>query len=364
MPRSPETAKASAKAPNAAKAPKAAKPPAPWCKRLFAAEAQEIWSWFSALGSSSLPRRSVNDLWRRPSRNVPSRQLFADNEMRRRILGIKKGDYVCLSPSTVTRILEGWKAARRKQPREAAPEAAAVEREDAEDEDAEDEDAEDDAEDEDAEDDAEDEDAEDDAEEPVEPVELDGERVEAAALDPALVAERLAAAVAAKEMHKLVAQRLGELHTLFEAGRAAGVLRYEIAGPGAPQPSACILGWSKMVVSEPLAVNAKVREMVEKDKEDQLGVWSTKINGQPLAHTDSTWETYALLREIGCKPRFRGPANLDPGQTDMMYYREWTFNADAAFEAGRLSMAKRAQGQSGAAESGAAESGAAASGVA
>ena len=332
MPRSPETAKASAKA------PKAPKPPAPWCKRLFAAEAHEIWSWFSALGCRSLPRRSVNDLWRRPSRNAPSRQLFADDDMRRRILGIKKGDYVCLSPSTVTRILEGWKAARRKQPRETSPEAAAVEREDAEDEDAEDE----------------------DAGEPVEPVEpgepgepgetveLDGERVEAAPTDPALVAERLAAAVAAKKMHKLVAQRLGELHTLFEAGRAAGVLQYQIAGPGAPQPSACILGWSKMVVSEPLTVNAKVREMVEKDKEEQLGVWSTKINGQPLAHTDSTWETFALLREIGCKPRKRGPANLDPGHHDMMYYGEWTFNADAAFEAGRLSMAKRAQPLSGA----------------
>ncbi len=42
-------------------------------------------------------RHSVNDLWRRPSRNAPSRQLFADDEMRRRILGIKKGEYVCLS---------------------------------------------------------------------------------------------------------------------------------------------------------------------------------------------------------------------------------------------------------------------------
>jgi hypothetical protein len=319
MARTPETAKASAKAP---KAPKAPKPSALWCKRLFAAEAQEIWSWYSALRSSSMPRRSVNDLWRRPSRNAPSRQLFADDEMRRRILGIKKGEYVCLSKCTVTRILEGWKAARRKQPREAAPEAAAVEDVESGEEDVES--------------------GEEDVE-PGEPGELDGERVEAAPTDPAPVAERLAAAVAAKEMHKLVAQRLGELHTLFEAGRAAGVLRYEIAGPGAPQPSACILGWSKMVVSEPLAVNAKVREMVEKDKEEQLGVWSTKMNGQPIAHSDTTWETYALLREIGCKPRFRGPANLDPGHYDMMYYREWTFNADASWEAARLSMAKRAQ---------------------
>jgi hypothetical protein len=322
MARTPETAKDSAKAAKEPKAPKAPKPPAPWCKRLFAAEAQEIWRWYSALRSSSLPRRSVNDLWRRPSRNASSRQLFADDEMRRRILGIKKGEYVCLSKFTVTRILEGWKAERRKQPREAAPEAAAVEDVEAG-----------------------------EAGEPGEPGEPGeacqhgepGERVEAAPTDPALVAERLAAAVAAKEMHKLVAQRLGELHTLFEAGRAAGVLRYEIAGPGAPQPSACILGWSKMVVSEPLAVNAKVREMVEKDKEEQLGVWSTKINGQPIAHSDTTWETYALLRDIGCKPRFRGPANLDPGHYDMMYYREWTFNADASWEAARLSMAKRAQ---------------------
>jgi hypothetical protein len=308
MARTPETAKDSAKAAKEPKARKAPKPPAPWCKRLFAAEAQEIWSWYSALRSSSLPRRSVNDLWRRPSRNAPSRQLFADDEMCRRILGIKKGEYVCLSKCTVTCILEGWKAERRKQPREAAPEAAAVE-----------------------------------DVEPGEPGELDGERVEAAPTDPAPVAERLAAAVAAKEMHKLVAQRLGELHTLFEAGRAAGVLRYEIAGPGAPQPCACILGWSKMVVSEPLAVNAKVREMVKKDKEEQLGVWSTKINGQPIAHSDTTWETYALLRDIGCKPRFRGPANLDPGHYDMLYYREWTFTKDVAYEDARARMAKSAQ---------------------
>jgi hypothetical protein len=67
------------------------------------------------------------------------------------------------------------------------------------------------------------------------------------------------------------------------------------------------------------------------------------MNGQPIAHSDTTWEAYALLRDIGCKPRFRGPANLDPGHYDMLYYREWTFNADASWEAARLSMAKRAQ---------------------
>ncbi len=116
-----------AKAKDSAKAPKAGKPPAPWCKRLFAAEAHEIWSWYSALRCSSLPRRSVNDLWCRSSRNARKRQLFADDEMRRRILGIKKGEYVDLTKSTVARILAGWAAERRKQPREAAPEPAPVE---------------------------------------------------------------------------------------------------------------------------------------------------------------------------------------------------------------------------------------------
>jgi len=329
MARTPKTsttaASQSRKAGTAGKAVKAPKPPAPWCKRLFRADAESIWSWYSALQSTSLARRSVNELWRKPSRNVRKRQLFADDEMRRRILGIKKGQYVALKLSTVARIVAGWAAARRKQPREAAPVAAAVEAVEAE------------------KPAAPVEAVEPEKPSPVELVDVRGELVEAAPTDPALVAERLAAAQAAFEMPRCVVERLRDLHTAFEEGRAEGILVYEMPVPGAPPPAACIFGWSKMLVSDPNALNAKVRDLVLKDQAEKRGVWTSNYVGPPRAHTDPTWKAYTVLRKVGCKPRLRGPANLDPGHYDMLYYREWTFTKDVAYEDARARMAKSAQ---------------------
>jgi hypothetical protein len=280
-------------------------PLAPWCKRIFAADAEEVWSWYSGLRSSSLPRRSVNDLWHRPSRNTRKRQLFDDNEMRRRILGIKKGEYIALTKPLVKSIVARWAAERREKQRKSAP---------------------------------------------VELVEVDGELVEGdgelvdsgepaatAPTDSAAVALRLAAAVAAKEMHSRVSARLNQLHSALEDCRVKGVLKYETEGAF----GACILGWSRMIVDDPLALNHAVRDVVRKDLVDGAGVWCTN-EPSPTARTDLTWEAYSLLRRIGCKPRVRGPESTDPGVHDLLYYGIWTYNEDAAFNAARLSLAKHA----------------------
>lgn len=282
---------------------------APWCKRIFAADAEEIWSWYSGLSSSSLARRSVNDLWHRPSRNTRKRQLFDDAEMRRRILGIKKGKYIALSKPLVKRIVARWAAERRTKQRKSA------------------------------------------RSEPVELGEVDGELVESgeavesvAPTDSAAVALRVAAAVAAKEMDSRFAARLTQLHSVLEDCRVKDVLKYETEGAN----GTCILGWSRMIVDDPRALNRAVRDVVRKDLVDGAGVWYTN-EPKPSARTDFTFEAYSLLRRIGCKPRFRGPESTDPGAHDLFYYGIWTYNEEASFNAARFLLAKQAgAGQAGA----------------
>ena len=89
----------------------------------------------------------------------------------------------------------------------------------------------------------------------------------------------------------------------------------------------CILGWSQMLVKEPLQFNIKIHEMI---KQDYKGIWK---NGKESLK-NSTWIVYELFRRIGVKPkrRSRGPNYGDPGKHDMLYYKEWNFINNKSFK--------------------------------
>jgi len=153
-----------------------------------------------------------------------------------------------------------------------------------------------------------------------------------------------------KELHKAEttgeinpnsSKRLKVLHHLLHSCYQEGLLSYETPceDPSSARlsPEACILGWSKLLVKEPLTLNLRIREMVE---EDQGGIWK-KANGKYKQKLrNPTRGVYDLFRKIGAKPRFRGPVEGDPGKDDMFYYKEWEFRDDESFKNARQRLAK------------------------
>lgn len=95
----------------------------------------------------------------------------------------------------------------------------------------------------------------------------------------------------------------------------------------------CILGWSQLLVKEPLQFNIKIREMIE---DNYNRIWK---NGTKKSLKNLTWIVYELFRKIGVKPSVRGPVDEDPGKDDMLYYKEWTFINDESFKIARQRLA-------------------------
>jgi len=159
--------------------------------------------------------------------------------------------------------------------------------------------------------------------------------------DADAVTKELQKAEAAGEINPNSSRRLKVLHLLLHSCYQEGLLTYETPGqdPSSARssPEACILGWSKLLVKQPQELNLRIRKMVE---EDQGGIWK-KANGKyNQALKNPTWGVYELFRKIGAKPRFRGPAEGDPGKHDMFYYKEWEFRNDESFRNARLRLAK------------------------
>ena len=153
--------------------------------------------------------------------------------------------------------------------------------------------------------------------------------------------EDLRKAEAAGEINPNSSKRLKVLHHVLHSCHEEGLLTYEVPSqdPSSARlsPEACILGWSKLLVKQPQQLNLRIRQMVE---EDQGGIWK-KANGKyNQALKNPTWGVYELFRKIGAKPRFRGPAEGDPGKQDMFYYREWEFKNDQSFRNARQRLAK------------------------
>jgi len=94
----------------------------------------------------------------------------------------------------------------------------------------------------------------------------------------------------------------------------------------------CILGWSSLHVSNPRILNDRIKQMVE---DDHGGIWK-KANGK-INQTlkNPTLGVYELFRKIGVKPKKRGSILMDPGASDMFYYKEWKFINDKSFQHAR-----------------------------
>ena len=275
MPRSPKASRT------------AAGVPARWCMRIFKDHDPEgVWNWFAALSSKSMARRSVLSLWH--EYRCRTRQLFGDAEMRRRIMGIKNGEYVALSVYTVKNIVEGWRAedAEARKSAKSAKSAAARA-----------------------------------ASEP--PLPIASDPASDLASDPASDPEFYGPEDAARNSNKYTF-RLPQLQELLEKCRVDGVVEFQDAGPLVDR---CFLGWNKLSVKNPLEFNIRAKDMVNKNHGN---VWQS--NGWV---SNSTWPVYETLREIGLKPRFRGPVATDPGRPDCLYYLEW-LGKDRSFEAARL----------------------------
>ena len=173
------------------------------------------------------------------------------------------------------------------------------------------------------------------------PDEREAGSVHPSPMDTDAVMKELQKAEAAGEINPNSSKRLKVLHHLLHSCYEEGLLTYETPSqdPGGARssPEACILGWSKLLVENPQQLNLRIRKMVE---EDQGGIWK-KANGKyKQALKNPTWGVYELFRKIGVKPRFRAPAERDPGMPDMLYYKEWEFKNDGSFRNARLRLAK------------------------
>jgi len=100
--------------------------------------------------------------------------------------------------------------------------------------------------------------------------------------------------------------------------------------------NACLLGWSKLLVTQAAELHRRCSDMIEQDRG---GIWK-KANGKyNQALKNPTRCVYELFRKIGVKPRFRAAAEGDPGKDDMFYYKEWEFRNDESFKIARMRLA-------------------------
>lgn len=134
--------------------------------------------------------------------------------------------------------------------------------------------------------------------------------------------------------------RLVALHDLFEKCYSDGIISYfdetdtgkedRTCEPGA---QACIFGRRKMLVSDCMEFNKRVRDMINTD---DGGMWKAANGNQSKELQSPTWCVYELFRKIGVKPRFRDPVEDFSEVKDMLYYREWCFKDDCSYQKTRL----------------------------
>eukprot|EP00960_Hanusia_phi_P068126 766765-Hanusia_phi.AAC.7 len=139
--------------------------------------------------------------------------------------------------------------------------------------------------------------------------------------------------IASMDINRNSVKRLMNLEYLLQTARSQGVIAMECAPS---QADNCVMGWKRIIVSDPLKLNHMIRGMVE---EDMDGIWK-KANGKGCRGLKNpTWGVYDLFRKIGVKPHMRGPHETDPGKSDMFYYKEWIFKNDKSFHQARKRLA-------------------------
>ena len=151
--------------------------------------------------------------------------------------------------------------------------------------------------------------------------------------------ERLNRGEAMGEINSNACRRLQALYHLLIKCQEVGLLTIVVPSPASASETCnvCIFGWSKLLVNAPLELNVKIREMIE---EDTGGIWKGANGKARVQLRKPTWAVYELFRKIGVKPLFRGPAEGDPGSSDMVYYKLWEFKNDDSFKLARQRLAR------------------------
>ena len=101
-------------------------------------------------------------------------------------------------------------------------------------------------------------------------------------------------------------------------------------------PAACILGWSKIHVGNPVNFNSEIRQMVEAD---QHKIWKSANGKGNQELKNPTRGVYELLRLMGVTPGPRARivvgAENGPSTADMVYHKYWVFKDGEAFRLNR-----------------------------
>ena len=141
----------------------------------------------------------------------------------------------------------------------------------------------------------------------------------------------LAAAELAGEVNRNSRRRLEALRALLRQCEADGVVTCHWG----VIPNACLLGWSKLEIRDPVALRTRVLAMIERDDNNSWRGANGKKNVKLL---NPTWSVYELFRQLGCKPVGRAAPETDPGPLDMLHYKAFEFRNDEAFKRARKRM--------------------------
>lgn len=132
-------------------------------------------------------------------------------------------------------------------------------------------------------------------------------------------------------MNRNCRRRFEALRALLHQCEADGVVRCE-AGV---IPDACLLGWSKLEIHDPVALCTRVLAMIERDDGD---IWGSANGTRGRTLRNPTWIVYELFRKLGCKPVGRAAQETDPGPQNMLHYKAFVFRNDESFKRARKRM--------------------------
>jgi len=125
--------------------------------------------------------------------------------------------------------------------------------------------------------------------------------------------------------HMITTKQSARYHLLFEY--LIGCTEVSIVLLNRPWPVECIWPVSKILVHDALIFSEYIQRMVANDTS---GLFHVDRVVYPRA--SPTYIVGHSLCSLGMKQRFRGPPSTDPGSSEHMYYKMWTFQNDRSFQ--------------------------------
>jgi hypothetical protein len=90
-----------------------------------------------------------------------------------------------------------------------------------------------------------------------------------------------------------------------------------------------LMGWSKILVDNPVELCARVAVMISGDK---MGTWRRNPGQQDQPLLKPTWGAYELFRRLGIKGRFRASGASKTDNSHVFAYLQWNFKNDDAYK--------------------------------